>query len=428
MDFHAIVAKSPFMLLYRRLLTLTACFAVSVLAGGAVMAQLETGERGILPIDSSGTLEITGIKVDVGGKNAEEARYNGWRIAQREGFKALWAKQHGRPIDQAPTLSDSTLDTLVSSIIVEKEQIGPNRYIAQLGVLFDRARAGELLGVAGMGRRTAPMMLVPVLITGGTLTSVEQRNPWQRAWASFRTSQSPIDYVRPSGMGPDPLLINAALARRPGRGWWRNVLDYYGAADILVAEVTLHRAYPGGPAVARFIGRHGADGEMLGSFSLRAKDSADLARMMGEGVQRMDDLFASAFVGGMLRRDSTLITIAPPPPVEEVETVADDKKKNVAAHIVQVQILSRGEDGLAAAFSTIRSIAGVQSVSPRSTAVGGWSLLLVNYSGDNGTLAAALRARGYIVSDVGGTLRANPGLPPKAAPTAQPAQNSTGTT
>ncbi len=73
-------------------------------------------------------------------------------------------------------------------------------------------------------------------------------------------------------------------------------------------------------------------------------------------------------------------------------------------------------------------IAGVQSVSPRSTAVGGWSLLLVNYAGDNGTLAAALRARGYSVSDVGGTLRANPGLPPKAAPTAQPAQNSTGTT
>ncbi len=416
------------MLLSRRLLTLTACFAVSVLAGGAVMAQLESGERGILPIDSSGTLEIAGINVDVGGKNADEARFNGWRIAQREGFKALWAKQHKRPISEAPTLSDSTLDTLVSSIIVEKEQIGPNRYIAQLGILFDRARAGELLGVAGMSRRSAPMMLVPVLISGGTLTGVELRNPWQRAWASFRTSQSPIDYVRPSGMGPDPLLINAALARRPGRGWWRNVLDYYGAADILVAEVTLHRAYPGGPAVARFVGRHGADGELLGSFTLRAKDSADLARMMNEGVQRMDELFTSAFVGGKLRRDSTLITIAPPPPVEEIAVASETKEKQVAARILQVQILSRGEDGLAAAFSTIRGIPGVQSVSPRSTAVGGWSLLLVDYAGESSALAAALRARGYAVSDVGGTLRANPGLPPKDTPPARPAQNPTGPT
>ena len=39
----------------------------------------------------------------------------------------------------------------------------------------------------------------------------------------------------------------------PGRGWWRNIIDLYGAADILVAEVQLQRLYPGGPARARFI-------------------------------------------------------------------------------------------------------------------------------------------------------------------------------
>ena len=112
-------------------------------AGGALLAQMESADRGILPIDSSGTLEIGGIKVDVGGKDADSARYAGWRIAQREGFKALWAKTNKRPIGEAPTLSDSTLDGLVSSIVVEREQIGPNRYIAELGVLFDRTRMAE---------------------------------------------------------------------------------------------------------------------------------------------------------------------------------------------------------------------------------------------------------------------------------------------
>ena len=34
-----------------------------------------------------------------------------------------------------------------------------------------------------------------------------------RAWAQFRTSQSPIDYVRVSGMGVDPMLVNAAWQR-----------------------------------------------------------------------------------------------------------------------------------------------------------------------------------------------------------------------
>jgi len=109
---------------------------------GALYAQLETADRGILPLDSSGTLEITGIHVDVGGADAQSARYAGWRMAQRLGFRALYAKMHGVPMNQAPNLPDSTLDQMVSSINVEREQIGPNRYIADLGVLFDRARAG----------------------------------------------------------------------------------------------------------------------------------------------------------------------------------------------------------------------------------------------------------------------------------------------
>ena len=112
----------------------------------------------------------------VGGKDADTARYAGWRLAQRQGFKALWAQTTKRPINQAPNLTDSVLDGLVSSIVVENEQIGPNRYIATLGVLFDRARAAELLGVAGEVRRSAPMLLIPVMISGGTPTSVELRN------------------------------------------------------------------------------------------------------------------------------------------------------------------------------------------------------------------------------------------------------------
>ncbi len=108
-------------------------------------------------------------------------------------------------------------------------------------------------------------------------TSVELRNPWQRAWAQFRTSQSPIDYVRVSGLGVDPLLVNAAQTRRPGRGWWRNILDLYGAANVLVAEVRLDRLYPGGPSKALFVGKFGPDGQTLGSFELTAKDGNDLA-------------------------------------------------------------------------------------------------------------------------------------------------------
>ena len=60
-----------------------------------------------------------------------------------------------------------------------------------------------------------------------------------------------------SGLGADPMLVNAAQTLRPGRAWWRNIIDLYGAADILVAEVQVQRLYPGGPARARFVGRDG---------------------------------------------------------------------------------------------------------------------------------------------------------------------------
>jgi hypothetical protein len=404
LEFHAIVAKSALMLFRRPAVLLSAAVLALAGLGGSLIAQMESAERGILPVDSSGTLEIKGIDVDVAGKDAESARFAGWRIAQRQGFKALWAKTNKRPIGEAPNLSDSTLDTLVSSIVVEREQIGPNRYIATLGVLFDRARAGELLGVPGQARRSAPMLLIPVTISGGAATSVELRNPWQRAWASFRTSQSPIDYVRVSGLGVDPLLINAAQTRRPGRGWWRNILDLYGAANILVAEVRLDRLYPGGPTKAQFVGKFGPDGRTLGSFELTAKDSADLPRMMNEGVQRMDDLFAQALAAGIVRGDPDLI-IQPPPPVEEEEEVAAPTVPTVMTVFISAPNNAWLEYGLA----VIRSIPGV-SIS------GSGNTVTVGYGRGPAALRDQLIARGLPASAEGATVRLNsaPGTPAPA--------------
>ena len=397
---------------------ISAVALIAFATGGALLAQLESAERGILPIDSSGTLEVTGIKVDVRGKDSNSARYAGWRIAQREGFKALWAKSNKRPISEAPTLSDSTLDGLVSSIIIEHEQIGPNRYIAELGVLFDRTRAGALLGVEGEQRRSAPMLLIPLTVSGGTVTSVELRNHWQRAWAQYRTAQSAIDYVRVSGMGVDPLLVNAAQTRRPGRGWWRNLLDLYGAANVLVAEVQLDRLYPGGPARATFTGRFGPDAQPLGSFDLTAKDSADIPRMMAEGVARMDQLFTRALEAGVFVHDRSLDIPLPPPPPKEEEP-DDDAVRPVAAYQLLVSAPDAGS--LNSVIGQIRNIIGVQTVTERSLAIGGTSSVVVTYRGSAASLRDQIMARGLGVTMVGSMLRVTLGPPlPPLQPQPQP--------
>ena len=407
------------MLFRRPAFRLSAAFLVLLGLGGALVAQMESGERGILPIDSSGTLEITGIKVDVGGKDADSARFAGWRIAQRQGFKALWAKTNKRPISEAPNLSDSVLDGLVSSIVVEREQIGPNRYIAELGVLFDRARAGELLGVGGQVRRSAPMLLIPVMISGASATSVEIRNPWQRAWAAFRTSQSPIDYVRVSGLGVDPLLVNAAQTRRPGRGWWRNVLDLYGAANVLVAEVRVDRLYPGGPTKAYFRALFGPDRQALGGFELTARDSADLPRMMNEGVQRLDELFIQALAAGIVRGDPDLI-IQPPPVEEEEEEDEEATTAVVTPNVVQVLVIEGNPGSVAQSVAQIRGLAGVIWVT-EAPLPGGGANLAVNFRGDASALGSVLFSRGWAVSNEGGILRVTRGAAPgPAQPSAPP--------
>jgi hypothetical protein len=386
------------------------------LGGAAVLrAQLEGSERGVAPIDSTSNFEVGGITVDVAAKNADAARIAGWREAQRKGWRMLWAKMHGGNAAGAPGLSDSALDAIVAGIVVEQEQIGPTRYVARLGILFDRARTGQLLGVTGgQALRSAPMLTIPVMVAGGTPVSFELRNEWQRAWARFRAGQSPIDYVRPVGTGADPLLLNMAQSRRPGRGWWRMLIDQYGTADVLVPEVYLERSWPGGPITGRFVARRGPDARVVEQFSLTATNSQGLTAMLDEGVRRIDAAYIQALQMGVLAIDPALIPEEPPieelPEPSKNTTIDDavDQAIEQAAPVIRnitVQVITPDADALAAAEATLRGIPGSQSVSTSSLALGGISVLRVNYGGELDALALALSARGWRVETGQGALR-----------------------
>lgn len=415
--------------LSRPLLASLLLVALAFVGVRAVQAQLEGADRGVPPVDSASTLEVTGVEVDTSGKTSEEARLAGWREAQSKGFKALWARTTGRPLSEAPTLPGSTLDGLVTGIAIEEEQIGPTRYVARLGVLFDRGRTGEMLGVGGIVRRSAPMLTIPVMLTGSTLQSFESRTEWQRAWARFRTGGSAIDYVRPTGAGVDPLLLNAAQNGRPGRTWWRMLLDQYGASGVVIPEVQLLRSYPGGPAVGNFIARFGPDGVVLDRFTLRAASSAAIPRMMDEGVRRLDAAYTRALNAGLLKVDSTLLggnpdpaaalaaqieaanaaaeaaAEPPPPPVLSAAPVPTG-----AATSFTIQVATPDPAAVSQAELSVSRVPGVTSAITTSLALGGTSVMRVTYAGEGAALAAALQAQGWNVSGSGSTLTiARPG-------------------
>lgn len=383
---------------------------LALAAWQALFAQVE-GERGIAPVVSSGDIAVGGLKVDIRGKSGEEARLAGWKQAMIAGWKKL----------KGPEMSDSQVESMVSSVVVEKEQIGPHRYIATLGVIFDRTRAGQFLGAGGPTAHSAPMLLIPVLYTGGTQTVYEVRNEWQRTWAEYEAGASAIDYVRPSGAGGDSLLLTYGQTSRRSRLWWSNILDQFSAADVLIAIARVEREWPGGPVTGQFTARYGPDNRYLDSFTLKATGDAGIPAMFEKARGRFDGIYTKALNDGLLRPDPTLkaqrIEIDP-----VLAALLDAGRRAQAADVAAaaaaaagttpvesapaaprvaasytVQFASPDAASVDSTLATLRSTAGVQGAATSSIAIGGTSVMRVSYTGSLSELAAALRARGWQV-------------------------------
>lgn len=397
-------------------LALALAGGAAILAGTALIAQIE-GDRGIAPVAVSQDIEISGIEVSATGKNAEEARANGWAEAKRK----AWAKAGG------PEMPDGQIDSMVSSIVIGREQIGPRRYIATLGVIFDRTRAGQYIGT-GDGTATvhsAPMLTIPVLYSGGTSQVYEVRGAWQAAWARFKPGASGMDYVRPSGSGGDSLMITSGQVTRRSRRWWGNLLSTFDAADVLFPVARLERQWPGGPVRGTFTARYGPDDAVLGSFTLTANSEADLPKMLDEAVRRIDGIYNAALVAGTLKPDPSLRAqpALDPAVVKMIEDAAKAEAPAVDAPVpgavptpgaspsaaptpvqearvtsITVQFSSPDARAVDTALASVRSVPGVKGAATTSLAMGGTSVMRVSFAGSMDELRAALQSRGWSVS------------------------------
>ena len=394
--------------------------ALALLGGGYALLAQVAGDRGIAPTAASADIEVKGISVDVQGKSAEEARANGWREAQKQ----AWAKLGG------PQLSEGQLEGLVSAIVIERERLGPRRYIATLGVVFDRQRARGYLGGAQQATRSAPLLLIPVVESGGAYIAFEQRNPWQRAWAEFNPGEvaaSGDPALRLNGAGGDSLLVNFGQASRRSRGWWRTTLDQYGATDVLMAFARLEHQFPGGPVSGTFTARYGPDSRPLETFTLTADSPDALPDMLAQAVERFDGIFSAALNSGKLRPDPTLrlggggqidpaiqrlidigraaqarrateaaLATGAVPRIE-AQPVTGIEPGEVQVRLITVQFATPDAGSFDASLGAVRGASGVRGVGVTSTAIGGTSVMAVSYGGSLDELAAALEARGFSV-------------------------------
>jgi len=394
-----------------------------VVGGSRLIAQVE-GDRGIAPLANSDDIQVGGIEVDVTGKSAEEARNEGWKLAQ----KKAWEKLGG------PEMGIEQIDAMVSAVVIENEQIGPRRYKARLGVIFDKARAGQFVGrtAGGTGIRSAPLLVIPVLYSGGVRQVFEVQGPWQRAWANFQAAASPIDYVRPTGAGGESLILNAGQPNRRSRIWWRTVLNQFNAADVLVPVARLERQWPGGPVHGTFTARYGPDNTFLETFTLTADNDEKLPAMLDEAIVRIDRIYRRALVAGQLTPDPTILSgqvafdraletlreklmpLGPAAgsvdPASQAPTVTATPGTSAASvepsvSTITVQFASPDASAIDAALAAVRGAPGVQGAATPRLAIGGTSVMRVTVSGGIDALAAALRSQGWQVSSGGGVLR-----------------------
>lgn len=362
---------------------------LGLVLGGAVASRAQNGD------DSGSAFVVNNIDVDVVGTSTDVARLAAFREAQRKSWPMLWSRMTGKPANQAPRLNDGALDSMVAAIEIEAERFSSTRYIGRLSVIFDRVRAGKYLGGEMATLTSPPMLLLPVLTDAGATIVYEAQTPWLRAWARYRAGSSPMQYVRATTIVGDSVLLGAWQSRRDDRALWRNILNRFRAADVLMAEAKLDRTYPGGPIVGTFTARHGPDGTLLARFKLQVRSATDLDRMLDTAVRRLDENYALALREGRLRSDPTL-TADLAPPVSSAPILA------MAAPVVGLEVNVATPDAATwtGLESTLRSTPTVNGVTLLSLSLGGVSRVRIAHSDSYDWLLYNLDQRGLRL-DVG---------------------------
>lgn len=368
---------------------------------------------------------VGGIKVDVSAKTPQAARFAAYRIAQRRAWPQLWARLSGQAASSAPRLSDGELDSIVAGIETQGERFSMTRYIATLGVVFDRSRVARYIGSIAGALQSAPMLLLPVWIDAGATTINHAKTPWATAWARFRENVTPVDYVLPPGTPADNVLLTGWQTRRPVRATWRTILSRYDTVDVLMAEARLVRSWPGGPLRAEFAARHGPDHRLLGRFTLEALDEDALPAMLDAGVSRIDALYAAALREGRLRAEAGLAVdlepVIAPDLFFEGPAMVGETVDDAVVIGTELTVATPDAAALQAVEASIRRANGVTAITATSLSLGGSSRLLVSHFGNVDALAAALAAQGLALSREDGRLVVRRGASLPESPPAPPA-------
>jgi hypothetical protein len=242
------------------------------------------------------------VPVDATAASATAARDEARLDGERKAFAALLdrltlAKDRGK----LPVANDTTLNQVIIGFEVAHERRSTVRYLADYTFHFRPDAVEQLLrdrGVPFAETASKPVVVLPVLETGGKPMLWEDPNPWRDAWANAKPPQGLVPMQVPIGEVEDVSAIDGAKADAGDDARLQAISANYDHADVLVTRATIH---PGGTAVdvstTRFIpGSPGGEQSWVASYTANQGESQSdlLARAIAGTAAQVNDAWKQA--------------------------------------------------------------------------------------------------------------------------------------
>jgi hypothetical protein len=218
------------------------------------------------------------VPVDATAASATAARDAARLDGQRKAFAALLdrltlAKDRGR----LPAPNDTTLNQVIIGFEVANERRSSVRYLAEYTFHFRPDVVEQLLrdrGVPFAETASKPVIVLPVLETGGKPKLWEDPNPWREAWASTKPPEGLVPMTVPLGEVEDVSAIDGAKADAGDDTRLQAISANYDHADVLVTRATLHGSSGVDVSTTRFIpGSPGGEQSWVASYSANQGES-----------------------------------------------------------------------------------------------------------------------------------------------------------
>lgn len=216
---------------------LQAALAAICLALAAASAHAQTAPT------QAGVYSVANVPVDATAASADTARDAARLQGEHQAYAILLARlTRASDASRLPPANDATLNDLIQGFEVANERHSTVRYLADYTFHFRPDAVRQLLRGAGVPfaeTPSKPLVVLPVLDSGGTTALWEDPNPWRAAWNDRNAPAGLVPLVMPFGGAEDIAAIEAKTALAADGGALAAISQRYDGADVLVTHATV---------------------------------------------------------------------------------------------------------------------------------------------------------------------------------------------